>query len=138
MKIRLLLIAAAGLAILSATSLEAKKLTISKEALQDKIRGAWAGQVIGCTYGGPTEFKFSSFIPDEYPIEWHDHIVKWWYDHVPGLYDDVYMDLTFVEVFEREGLDAPVESFANAVAHAGYPLWHAKLCERAEARVEPS
>ena len=130
MKIRLLLIAAAGLAILSATSLEAKKLTISKEALQDKIRGAWAGQVIGCTYGGPTEFKFSSFIPDEYPIEWHDHIVKWWYDHVPGLYDDVYMDLTFVEVFEREGLDAPVESFANAFAHAGYPLWHANLQAR--------
>ena len=132
MKFRLLLIVAAGMALLSANALEAKstKVTISKEVLRDKIRGAWAGQVIGCTYGGPTEFKFSSFIPDEYPIEWHDHIVKWWYDHVPGLYDDVYMDLTFVEVFEREGLDAPVESFAKAFAHAGYPLWHANLQAR--------
>ena len=35
------------------------------------------------------------------------------------------MDLTFVEVFQKEGLDAPVESFANAFAKAPYPLWHA-------------
>ena len=96
----------------------------------DKIRGAWAGQVIGCTYGGPTEFKFPTFISDEYVIDWNEHMVKWWYDHSPGLYDDVYMDLTFVEVFEKEGLDAPVESFAKAFAEAGYPLWHANLQAR--------
>lgn len=27
-------------------------LTLSKDALFDKVKGAWAGQVIGCTYGG--------------------------------------------------------------------------------------
>ena len=32
---------------------------IDKATLQDKIRGGWAGQTIGCTYGGPTEFKLS-------------------------------------------------------------------------------
>jgi hypothetical protein len=42
-----------------------------------------------------------------------------------GLYDDLYMDLTFVDVFEKYGLDAPVDSFANAFANAGYMLWHA-------------
>jgi len=31
---------------------------ISKATLMDKIKGGWAGQTIGCTYGGPTEFKF--------------------------------------------------------------------------------
>ena len=31
---------------------------------------------------------------------------------VPGLYDDVYMDLTFVEVMEREGINAPAASLA--------------------------
>ena len=107
-----------------------EEVVMDKEVLMDKIRGAWAGQVIGCTYGGPTEFKFSGFIPDEYTIGWDEHIIKWWYDNTPGLYDDVYMDLTFVEVFEREGLDAPVESFATAFAHAGYPLWHANLQAR--------
>lgn len=106
------------------------QVTLDKEVLMDKIRGAWAGQVIGCTYGGPTEFKFPTFISDEYAIDWNEHIVKWWYDHSPGLYDDVYMDLTFVEVFEKEGLNAPVESFARAFAEAGYPLWHANLQAR--------
>ena len=27
-------------------------LTLSKDALFDKVKGAWAGQVIGCTYEG--------------------------------------------------------------------------------------
>lgn len=141
MKLRNTLFVAAGIMLLVANCLPAaskakkktvlpEQVTISKQTLQDKIRGAWAGQVIGCTYGGPTEFKFSSFIPSEYTIDWNEHLIKWWYDHVPGLYDDVYMDLTFVEVFDREGLDAPVESFAKAFANAGYPLWHANLQAR--------
>jgi hypothetical protein len=40
------------------------------------------------------------------------------------------MDLTFVDVFEKEGLDAPVSSFANAFANADYMLWHANQCAR--------
>ena len=30
-------------------------VTLSKEVLMDKIKGGWAGQTIGCAYGGPTE-----------------------------------------------------------------------------------
>ena len=86
--------------------------TISKDSLLDKIKGGWAGQAIGCTYGGPTEFKYcGTMIQDYVPIEWYDGYIKWWYDNVPGLYDDVYMDLTFVDVFDRLGLDAPADSF---------------------------
>ena len=33
------------------------EFTLSKTSLLDKIKGGWAGQVIGCTYGGPTEFQ---------------------------------------------------------------------------------
>jgi len=102
------------------------EVSISKEVLKDKIMGAWAGQTIGCTYGGPTEFRYSSsMINDNVEIMWPDGYIKWYYDNSPGLYDDIYMDLTFVDVFEKEGLDAPVESFANAFANADYMLWHA-------------
>ncbi|MBQ9530338.1 MAG: ADP-ribosylglycohydrolase family protein, partial [Bacteroidales bacterium] len=100
-------------------------ITMDISTLADKIKGAWAGQIVGCTYGGPTEFQYTGFINDSVPIKWDDGCVKWYYDNAPGLYDDVYMDLTFVDVFEKEGLDAPVESFARAFANAGYPLWHA-------------
>ena len=102
------------------------EVTMSKEVLMDKIKGAWAGQTIGCTYGGPTEFRYSgTMINDNIAIEWPDGYIKWYFDNSPGLYDDVYMDLTFVDVFEKEGLDAPVSSFEKAFSEAGYMLWHA-------------
>ncbi len=107
------------------------KVTISTEKLMDKIKGGWAGQTIGCTFGGPTEFKYpGSMIQDYVPIVWPDGYIKYWYENIPGLYDDVYMDLTFVDVFDRLGLDAPVDSFAMAFAHAGYMLWHANQAAR--------
>lgn len=40
------------------------------------------------------------------------------------------MDLTFVEVFDRLGLDAPVDSIAMAFATAEYRLWHANQAAR--------
>lgn len=102
------------------------KVVMSKAELMDKIKGAWAGQTIGCTYGGPTEFWFNGvMIHDTIDIRWPDGYIKWYYDNNPGLYDDVYMDLTFVDVFDKQGLDAPVEAFEQAFAYAEYPLWHA-------------
>ena len=93
--------------------------TLSKEVMRDKIKGGWAGQAIGCTYGGPTEFRFQGTMINEYhPIGWSDHNMLSWYRNSPSLYDDVYMDLTFVDVFDRLGLDAPVDSFAMAFARA--------------------
>ena len=107
------------------------ELAISKQKLMNKIKGGWAGQAIGCTFGGPTEFRFcGTMIQDYVSIPWPDGYMKNWYENSPGLYDDVYMDLTFVGVFDRLGLDAPVDSFAMAFANAGYPLWHANQSAR--------
>lgn len=110
---------------------DGERVTIRKEQMKDKIMGAWAGQTIGVTYGGPTEFKFNgTMIQDYTPIRWEPGIVEWWYENAPGLYDDIYMDLTFVEVFDRLGLDAPADSFAMAFATAEYSLWHANQAAR--------
>ena len=49
------------------------EFSLSSMELMDKIKGGWAGQTIGCTYGGPTEFKFrGTMIQDYTPIEWDD------------------------------------------------------------------
>jgi len=104
---------------------------LTKARLLDKIRGGWAGQTIGCTYGGPTEFRFQgTLIPDGQPIPWDEGAVARAYKRSPGLYDDVYMDLTFVGVVEKEGLEAKAASFAKAFAEAPYPLWHANQMAR--------
>lgn len=108
-----------------------EEVTINRSVLMDKVKGAWAGQTIGCTYGGPTEFKFrGTMIQPYHPIRWRDGNIKDFMSGDGGLYDDIYMDLTFVEVFDRLGLDAPVDSFAMAYAHAGYGLWHANQAGR--------
>ncbi|MFZ9661724.1 MAG: ADP-ribosylglycohydrolase family protein [Chitinophagaceae bacterium] len=111
--------------------ISAQEIRISKKQLQDKIKGGWAGQTIGVTFGGPYEFRFQgSFIGDDQPLKWNDtYLVKNMLES-PGLYDDLYMDLTFVDVFEKYGLDAPLDSFSNAYAHAGYMLWHANQAGR--------
>ncbi|SEL84393.1 ADP-ribosylglycohydrolase family protein [Parapedobacter koreensis] len=104
---------------------------LSLAELKDKIKGGWAGQTIGVTFGGPTEFRYNgTFIQDYQTIPWYDGYIRKWMEGEPGLYDDIYMDLTFVDVFERAGLDAPVDSFANAFANAEYVLWHANQAAR--------
>jgi len=73
-----------------------EKATLSATALMDKIKGGWAGQTVGCTFGGPTEFKFKgTMIQDHKQVLWYDDYIKDIFESDPGLYDDVYMDLTF-------------------------------------------
>ena len=109
-----------------------EKFTISKSELLDKIKGGWAGQTLGVTYGGPTEFRYMGrIIPDSVEIPWPESgYCKDWFDNRSWLFDDIYMDLTFVEIFEKYGIDAHVDSFALAFALADYPLWHANQAAR--------
>lgn len=108
-----------------------KVVTISEDVLADKLRGGWFAQTIGCTYGGPTEFKYKgSIINDEIPLPWYEDYIYDTFVEDPGLYDDVYMDLTFLEVMAEHGINAPVELFANSFANADYKLWHANQAAR--------
>jgi len=106
-------------------------LTISRADLQDKIKGGWAGQTIGVVYGAPVEFKYQGSIIDEYQIiPWNDTYVKYWWDKKPGLFDDIYTDLNFVNVFEKFGLDVPSDSIAHHWADTEYHLAHANQASR--------
>ncbi len=108
-----------------------EKFSLSKEELKNKIRGGWAGQTIGVTFGGPTEFRFKGTMIQAYQnIVWHDHYIKETFEIDPGLYDDVYLDLTFVNILEKVGLNAPADSFAVEFANEDYKLWHANQAAR--------
>jgi hypothetical protein len=106
-------------------------IVLGKLVLQDKIKGGWVGQTIGCTYGGPTEFKYKGgLINSQVPITWYDNYAGDTFIEDPGLYDDVYMDLTFMEVMAKHGIDTPAETYALAFANADYKLWHANQAAR--------
>ena len=108
-----------------------KTVTLDDTALMDKIRGGWYAQTIGCTYGGPTEFKFKGCtIPDSISLKWYDQYIYDTFVNCPGLYDDVYMDLTFLEVMAEHGIDASQELYAEKFANAPYFLWHANQAAR--------
>ncbi|MHA4896030.1 ADP-ribosylglycohydrolase family protein [Pedobacter sp. PWIIR3] len=112
-------------------TIESKTLKLSKAVLKDKIKGGWAGQTIGVSFGSYTEFKYNgTYIQDNQTIPYEEGYVRKLMEEWPDLFDDIYMDLTFVDVIEKQGLNAPVDTFANAFAKASYSLWHANQAAR--------
>ncbi|MCK4446135.1 MAG: ADP-ribosylglycohydrolase family protein, partial [Candidatus Marinimicrobia bacterium] len=96
-----------------------KTQTISLDELYDKIRGGWAGKMIGVSYGGPTEFRYNSVINED-EIKWDPVSVK------NSIYeDDLYVQMSFMMTMDEYGIDAPAEKFAESFANAGYMLFHA-------------
>ncbi|MEI8048609.1 MAG: ADP-ribosylglycohydrolase family protein [Bacteroidota bacterium] len=105
--------------------------TFTADQLKDKIKGGWAGQTIGVVYGAPVEFKYQgSIIPDYQNIPWREGYVKYWWDKKPGLFDDIYTDLNFVEVFEKYGLNVSTDTIAHHWASTPYHLAHANQASR--------
>jgi hypothetical protein len=100
--------------------------SIELSDLEDKIRGGWAGQMIGVSYGFPTEFRYlGQIIPEEELPEWSPEMVKGTLDQ-----DDLYVDMTFAAVLDDKGLDATTEDFGAMFRDAQYRLWHANLAAR--------
>ncbi len=129
---------AAGISINMSCSEKAKTenkgpvtLTLRREILQDKIKGGWAGQTIGVVFGAPVEFKYQgSIIPEYQNIPWREGYVKYWWDKKPGLFDDIYTDLKFVEVLEEFGISVPSDTIALRWAKTPYHLAHANQASR--------
>jgi hypothetical protein len=142
--VSLLLVTAIGFSLLAAScsnknnnatgensNTEGLTTSLTTEQLKDKIKGGWAGQTIGVVYGAPVEFKYQGSIIDEYQvIPWDEHYVKYWWDKKPGLFDDIYTDLNFVNVFEKYGINANMDTIASYWANTAYHLAHANQASR--------
>ena len=99
---------------------------ISLTALEDKIQGGWAGQMIGVSFGFPTEFEYREQIMPAHELpEWRPEMVE-----ESLKQDDLYVDITFAQVMDDKGLDASSEDFGELLRNARYPLWHANLAAR--------
>lgn len=100
--------------------------SIPVETLRDKIAGGWAGQMIGVSYGAPTEFRYRNrTIPEEEMPKWKPEMV-----HNSINQDDLYVDMTFAQVLDDKGLDATTDDFGAMFREAKYSLWHANLAAR--------
>src|SRR5690348_6893730 len=118
-----------GLAALDAWGVDSRpshSREISLDALRDKLEGGWAGQMIGVSYGAPTEFRYrAEIIPeDKLPVWNEDRILN------SLNQDDLYVDMTFAKVIDEKGLNATTDDFGARFKDAKYPLWHANLAAR--------
>ncbi len=97
---------------------------ISLQVLEDKIRGGWAGQMIGVSYGAPTEFRSNGKI-NEAQITWAPERVS------NAIHqDDLYVEMTFAEVMDTKGLNASSKDFGEMFKDSKYSLWHANAAAR--------
>jgi hypothetical protein len=110
--------------VVAASAAGAAERRISRSVLEDKVRGGWAGQMIGVAYGAPTEFKSNGKIL-EGPLEWRPERVE------NAIHqDDLYVEMTFAEVMDRVGLDATTEQYGEMFRDSKYSLWHANAGAR--------
>lgn len=99
---------------------------ISIDQLRYKVRGAWAGKMIGVAEGFPTEFKFrGELVPAEKMPVWKPAMVR---DALRQ--DDLYVQMSFARVLDEKGLDATTADFAAMFRESKFSLWHASQAAR--------
>ncbi|MEP7363705.1 MAG: ADP-ribosylglycohydrolase family protein [Acidobacteriota bacterium] len=111
--------------LLLCTLLPASERRITLAELRDRIEGGWAGQMIGVSFGAPTEFRsLGKTIDGDLPA-WPPDRVRNSLDQ-----DDLYVDMTFAQVLDDKGLGATTEDFGRMFRESKYALWHANLAAR--------
>lgn len=124
-KILITLLALSAVLIISALVFaQNKKQRLSQSALKDKIKGGWAGQMIGVSFGAPTEFKHNGKII-EGDLPWKPERISNSINQ-----DDLYVEMTFTKVMDDIGLNATCEQFGEAFKDSKYTLWHANAGAR--------
>lgn len=93
--------------------------TISVEDYRDKMAGGWFGQIIGVTYGWPTEFKKAGtlFEDKELPV-WTDATANNCFGQ-----DDLYVEMTFLNSLDKRGIDVSSRKAGIDFANSKYRLW---------------
>ena len=93
--------------------------TISVEDYRDKMAGGWFGQIIGVTYGAPTEFKKAGtlFEDKELPV-WTDATANNCFGQ-----DDLYVEMTFLNSLDKRGIDVSSRKAGIDFANSRYRLW---------------
>lgn len=125
---RILFLLVAGISFFSCSQNE-KYLEMQVEVYQDKMEGAWIGQMAGVGWGLPTEFDFvDSLIPSKNVPVWDNNMINQQGN------DDLYVEMTFMSSMEKYGLDVSIRQAGIDFANTGYTLWAANLQGRKNLR----
>ncbi|MHB1158039.1 MAG: ADP-ribosylglycohydrolase family protein [Phycisphaerales bacterium] len=97
---------------------------------REKMKAGWIGQMVGVSWGGPTEFKFNkSIIPAKDMPQWQPALINKAFPQ-----DDLYVEMTFLRTLELYGLDCSIRQAGIDFANTRYPLWAANANGRTNLR----
>ena len=97
---------------------------------RDKMMGGWIGQIVGVSFGAPTEFRWQGeIIPEARMPKWSEDMVN----HAFGQ-DDLYVEMTFLRTLELYGLDVSIRQAGIDFANSEYALWCANRAGRENLR----
>ena len=97
---------------------------LPRTVLEDKVRGGWAGQMVGVAFAAKHEFVSNGAVL-EGQLPWSPQMVANALSQ-----DDLYVEMTFAQVMDQYGIDASAEHYAAAFAASQYKLWHANARAR--------
>ncbi len=96
-------------------------LVLPADEYVDRMKAGWIGQMVGVSWGAPTEFRWiGSIIPESEVPRWHPEMVNHAFAQ-----DDLYVEMTFLRSLERYGLGVSIRQAGIDFANSRYPLWHA-------------
>jgi hypothetical protein len=99
------------------------RLPVSRYA--DKVKGGWLGQMVGVTYGEPTEFRL-------HPTPYLGELPPWEPRRINRAFgqDDLYVDMTYLRCMETNGLDVSPAQIGKDFAATTYWIYHANNAGR--------
>ncbi|MDO5114206.1 MAG: ADP-ribosylglycohydrolase family protein, partial [Planctomycetia bacterium] len=109
---------------LAASEVSYRKLYVSD--YRDKMAAGWLGQIVGVSWGAPTEFRWcDKIIPEDQVPQWKPEMINNAFGQ-----DDLYVEMTFLHTLEKYGLNASIRQAGIDFANSQYPLWCANNAGR--------
>lgn len=98
---------------------------------REKMRAGWLGQMVGVSFGAPTEFRYvGRMIPAAEVPALRPGIANDAFNQ-----DDLYVEMTFLKSLESYGLGVSAAQAGIDFANSEYQLWHANLAARSNLRM---
>ncbi|MCX5647187.1 MAG: ADP-ribosylglycohydrolase family protein [Phycisphaerae bacterium] len=117
----------AGLSPAQAAGQEFRRLPVKE--YRDKMKAGWIGQIIGVSWGAPTEGRYQKIMPLDKMPPFTEDLVNDAFGQ-----DDLYVEMTFLRTMEEYGYDVPIRQAGIDFANSGYPLWVANAAGRGNLR----
>ena len=96
---------------------------------RDKMQSGWIGQILGVSWGAPTEGRYRQIMPADKMPPFRDSLVNDAFGQ-----DDLYVEMTFLRSMEQYGLEVSIRQAGIDFANSGYPLWVANDAGRRNLR----